>query len=251
VQRSETVGNLAASKSQTQPGRVLVFVPSFNDSAALPELVSGINELGPRYQALVIDDGSSKSVLSEALAGECLHARLPSNFGLGVCTYVAFRHALQHGYQTVARIDGDGQHRVADIPELIKTLEEGDLDLVAGVRVNQNRELGSFGRRFVKFYFNGFARWITGGCAPQDVNTGFFAANTDAMELIIHTTLERFPESELYISACIAGLKVGSAPIEQLDRLEGRSTIHVVGGLRIFFRFNVFAFGQIVRKFLP
>jgi len=242
---------LDPSKSQTLDGRVLVFIPSLNDSAALPGLVSEIGRLGRRYQVLVIDDGSLRPVLSEVLAKQCLHVKLSSNFGLGVCTHIAFHHALTHGYFAVVRIDADGQHQVADISQLVDALDNGDLDLVAGVRVNQDRDHVAFGRRIVKTYFNGFAQWITQGCAPQDVNTGFIAANAAAVATLNLATLERFPEPEIFVSACNAGLRVGSIEIEQRDRIEGRSTIHFIGGLKMLFRFNVFVFGQLMRKLLP
>jgi len=63
--------------------------------------------------------------------------------------------------------------------------------------------------------------------------------------------LERFPEPELFVSACNAGLRVGSIEVEQRDRIEGRSTIHIFGALKMLFRFNVFVFGQLMRKLLP
>lgn len=231
--------------------RVLVFIPSLNDAAALPELVGEINAMGTRYQPLVIDDGSQDLVVTRALMGQCLHARLPANFGLGVCTHVAFGHALRHGYGAVVRVDGDGQHRTADIAALMKPIDSGEADLVAGVRVNQSQGGGHFTRRMVKSYFNAFARRITRGCAPDDVNTGFFAANGFAVECLSRDVLERFPEPEMYVTACRAGLRVRSVPVEQRQRVEGRSTIKVVGGIRMFFRFNVLAFGELFRRRRP
>jgi len=123
--------------------------------------------------------------------------------------------------------------------------------VVAGVRVNQNQSDGSLSRSLVKTYFNVFSRWITGGCSPSDVNTGFFAANSVAVAQLNQSTLERFLEPEMFISACAAGLRMGSLLIEQEDRLEGRSTINALAGMRMFFRFNVFVFGQLMRKNLP
>jgi len=91
-------GILTESKSQNPAGRVLVFIPSYNDSAALPRLVSDIRRLGDRFQPLVVDDGSATAVMTDLQADDCLYAKLSSNFGLGVCTQIAFRHVLDHGY---------------------------------------------------------------------------------------------------------------------------------------------------------
>ena len=241
---------MSESFSQLPAGRVLVFIPSFNDKAALPGLLAEIADLGHQYHPLVIDDGSSESVLPDPLKAKCLHARLPANFGLGVCTHIAFSHALRHGYRAVVRVDGDGQHRVPDISRLMQSIDDGGADLVAGVRTN-HLGAGFFGRNLAKSYFSAFARRITRGCAPDDVNTGFFAANTQALEILNQTTLERFPEPEMYVSACRAGLRVRSVSVEQRNRTEGRSTLRLLGGASMFFRFNVFVVGQIFRKWFP
>ena len=242
---------MSESSSHRQAGRVLVFIPTFNDSAALPGLLSEIAHMGDRYRALVIDDGSAEPVLTRELMAQCLYAKLPANFGLGVCTHIAFSHALNHGYQAVVRVDGDGQHRISDIARLMQDIDAGTADLVAGVRTNQSQDPGSIGRKIVKSYFSGFARRITRGRAPQDVNTGFFAANTAALERLNKQTLERFPEPEMYVSACRADLRVGSVEVEQRDRVVARSTLQIVGALSMFFRFNVFVFGQLFRRRLP
>jgi hypothetical protein len=242
---------LSESTSQKQEGRVLVFIPSFNDSVALPGLLAEIAGLGRRYQPLVIDDGSPEAVLTSDLMGQCLHATLPANFGLGVCTHIAFTHALRLGYGAVVRVDGDGQHRVSDILRLMQDIDSGVADLVAGVRTNQGRGRGVVGRNLAKSYFSGLARRMTKGCAPRDVNTGFFAANSKALKLLNQVTLERFSEPEMYVSACRAGLRVRSVEVEQRDRTEGRSTLHLLGAASMFFRFNVFVFGQLFRRWLP
>ena len=239
------------STLQKQEGRVLVFIPSFNDSAALPGLLAEIADLGKRFRPLVIDDGSQEAVLTSGLKGQCLHATLPANFGLGVCTHIAFTHALRFGYCAVVRVDGDGQHRVPDIVRLMQDIDSGVADLMAGVRTNLGRGSGFIGRNLAKSYFSEFARRMTKGCAPWDVNTGFFAANSRAIEQLNKGTLERFPEPEMYISACRAGLRVRSIEVEQRDREVGRSTLQFFGATSMFFRFNVFVFGQLFRRWLP
>lgn len=227
--------------------QVLVFVPTLSDRTELPGILADVDALGAGYKALVIDDGSVPPVLLPA--GRRLLVRLPANMGLGVCTHVAFDHALRHGYQAVVRIDGDGQHRVQDIPRVVAALTGADF--VVGARTNPENVAGGLdglGRRLLKHYFSLMARLLTGGGVPTDVNSGFFAANVRAMRLLNQSLFERFPEPEIFISAYRLGLRVTSVPIEQRQRVEGRSRLGVLAGLRMFFRFNVFAVGQLLRR---
>ena len=227
--------------------RVLVFIPSFGDAKALPQLLVAIGSLGERFRPLVIDDGSPVPVLPQGLAGECLHVRLPANFGLGVCTQIAFEHALHGGYDAVVRVDADGQHSVADIPLLVQKLEKGEAELVIGARRNHNAERHR-GRAAIKWYFGFMAGLMARGALPPDVNSGFFAVSRSGLQTLSGTTFERFPEPELFVVAARSGLKVTSVEVEQAPRRDGESTLKWPAGLQMFFRFNMFAIERLLRR---
>lgn len=224
---------------------VLVFVPTYADRGAIPRIAAEVAQLGPGYRALIVDDGSDPPV--ERPDERCLHVRLNANYGLGVSTQIAFHHALRWRYQAVVRVDADGQHVLSDIPRLLEALKTADL--VVGVRTNEDRSntLDAGARRVMKAYFNFVARLMTGGGAPRDVNSGLFAANAVAMQRLSSVPLERFPEPQIAITACRAGLRVVSVPVQQRPRGEGRSSINVTAALGMFFRFNVFALTELMR----
>jgi hypothetical protein len=119
-----------------------------------------------------------------------------------------------------------------------------------GVRVNQELSRGIRGivGLLVKRYFALVGRLLTGGKAPADVNTGLFAVNRKAMTLLNERLLERFPEPQIFISACRAGLRVQELPVTQFERSHGSSSIDVVGGLRMFYRFNAFVLNELARR---
>ena len=228
--------------------RVLVFIPSFGDSAILPDLVAAIRRLGPRYRPLIVDDGSANPVAADLESA--LYVRLPANFGLGVCTQIAFLHALRHHYYAVTRIDADGQHQVEDIPRLMAKIDSGDADVVVGERANHavGRTPIALARRLLKAYFRLVAHTLTSGKAPRDLNSGLFAAQLGAVRVLSRTTLERYPEPEIFVTACRSGLRLATVPVRQLARAEGTSTLGFVAGIQMFFRFNVFALNELLRK---
>lgn len=228
--------------------KILVFIPSYGDAVELPNLIHSIRKLGNNYVPLFIDDGSIIPITIKF--DKILSVRLPENFGLGVCTHIAFDYALRHNYDVVVRIDSDGQHQVEDIPKLIQELGLSGANLVIGERINhyKSKNLSGYTRGVLKFYFNLVARALTKGTAPKDVNSGFFAADHKTIVTLSNRSFERFPEPEIYISACRSGLKLSSIMIKQKPRTDGKTTLSLISAMRMFFGFNVFAFNELLRR---
>ena len=226
--------------------QVLVFIPSYGDWKALPRLAAEVEALGSHYVVLILDDGSPHAIQPPA---RCLFMRMAANFGLGICTEIAFLHAATHGYRALVRIDADGQHDVADVPRLLAELENG-ADLAVGLRVNQPVEWTTLGvgRWLVKAYLSLIARTLTLGRAPVDICSGLFAINQTTIAALRDSKFERYPEPELYVSAARAGARIASVMVHQHSRAVGRSTLGATSALRLLFRFNVFALGQFFRR---
>lgn len=224
-------------------------MPTLNDVEHLEAITDEINGLDGSFTVLVLDDGSSVPVKDAASESDHLHFRLPANFGLGVCTHIAFDHALHRGYQAVVRVDADGQHPVKMIPALLAKLNAGEADIVMASRSNRNH--GSGWRlmisRFVRGYMSAMARLLTRGGVSGDVNSGFFAVNRNAMTFLNTCRLERFPEPQMYILACRHGLRVAEVPVEQMARKHGSSTLTFGHALRMVYRFNIFVLSELLQ----
>jgi len=239
----------AAATADGKAAGVLVFLPTFNDFDGLPALVAEVVAAVPGARVLVIDDGSQRPFDPADLPAGTLYVRLPFNCGLGVCTQVAIDHMLAHGYAWLARLDADGQHPAARLPDLLAPLAEGRADLTVGVREN-HREAPQADRplrNLVKDYYRWACRLATGGQAPSDPNSGLHALGRKAAAVLSQAALERFPEPEMYVIACRARLRVVEVRVEQGPRLAGRSTLTVTHALRMLFRFNVFLLNELVQ----
>jgi glycosyltransferase involved in cell wall biosynthesis len=234
----------------TQNSLTLVLIPAFNDSELLPSITKAIQDLGNSFCPLVVDDGSRAPVDQSSLAPGSLFFRFPANFGLGIATHVAFDHALACGYDALVRVDADGQHPIEAIPRLIAPIASGDADLVVAARTNRHEGSGvrAFAARMVRHYLSWVARRMTNGNAPSDVNSGFFAISSRAVKALQNVQLERFPEPQMYILAGRRGLRIREVAIEQLPREHGSSTITLGRALAVFYRFNIFVLGEILRK---
>jgi len=230
--------------------RVLVFIPTYNDVELLAELSAELQRLGAMYRTLIVDDGSSVRVDISTLTPGTMYFRLPTNFGVGIATHVAFDHALRHGYQAVVRLDADGQHPIEHIPELLEPIQNGEADLVVGIRMNRHEgtSIRAVAASLVRRYLSLVARLMTRARAPKDVNSGFFAMSTNAISKINRVALERYPEPQLYVLAGRQKLSIVEIPMRQQSRRHRSSTITLGRALGMFYRFNIFVLGELLQR---
>jgi len=112
------------------------------------------------FEAIYVDDGSTDSTRSEIRKindDRFILVELKRNYGQS--------SALQAGIdqaegEYIALIDGDLQNDPADVPAMLKMIEEEDWDMVAGVR--SNRKDGMFLRKIPSKIANYMIRNATG-----------------------------------------------------------------------------------------
>ncbi len=134
----------------------------YNEELNIAPLSKQIKEAlgGFDYEAIFVDDGSTDATRSEILKINDEHfllVELKRNYGQS--------SALQAGIdqaegEFVVLLDGDLQNDPADIPMMLKIAEEGEYDLVSGVRAN--RRDGMFLRKIPSKIANYIIRKSTG-----------------------------------------------------------------------------------------
>jgi glycosyltransferase involved in cell wall biosynthesis len=131
--------------------RVSVVVPAYNEAenleALLAELTSALEPLGEPYEILVVDDGSTDGSDAVLPALERRHPMLrPIRFTRNAGQSAAFLAGFEAARgEVIVTLDADLQNNPADIPALLRLLE--DHDAVCGVRRKRRdgplRRLGS------------------------------------------------------------------------------------------------------------
>jgi len=157
----------AAAGREGPPPSLSCVVPAYNEAANLarwlPALTQALQALSPRWELIVVDDGSQDGT------GAALQAR---GRALGphirvIRLWRNFRQtaAMQAGIDAargdvIVTMDGDLQNDPRDIPKLVARLLDGDLDLVAGWR--KNRQDGFWLRKLPSRIANHLIRRSTG-----------------------------------------------------------------------------------------
>ncbi|MBI5914064.1 MAG: glycosyltransferase family 2 protein, partial [Bacteroidetes bacterium] len=119
--------------------KLSVVITVYNEEENIGPLVGQVTAVleGIDYEIIYVDDGSTDGTLAELK--KLRHDRLRflefrKNYGQSMALMAGIDYARG---EYIATMDGDLQNDPADIPAMLRLAEEGDWDMVAGIRVNR------------------------------------------------------------------------------------------------------------------
>ena len=125
--------------------RVCVVIPAYNEATVIGEVVKSAREVFLKSKKaydidiVVVNDGSKDETANEAKKGGAIVINHILNSGAGSATLTGLAYARQHNYDIAATMDADGQHAPDDVLEGIKSIDQGNADLLIGSRLIDNR----------------------------------------------------------------------------------------------------------------
>ncbi len=207
---------------------VSVIIPAYNEAQNIAGVVSKVRAVGPDFQILVIDDGSSDGTAAVARAAGAEVYRHPYNIGNGAAVKSGIRNATG---DILVFMDGDGQHDPEDIPRLLDHLP--DYDMVVGARCFKDQ--ASLGRAFGNSVYNRFAGYVA-KFPIQDLTSGFRAikANVAGSMVSLLPNTYSYPTT-MTLTVLRSGLSLKYVPIRTARRAKGKSHISLFkDGVRFF-----------------
>jgi glycosyltransferase involved in cell wall biosynthesis len=147
-----------ASTEMNQP-LLSVVIPVFREGAQLSSFLTAVRScLSQRnlsYELVLVDDGSPDDtwniITSEAKSSQAICAlRLSRNFGKESALCAGLEHARG---DAVIVMDADGQHPPSLIPEMVRTWQRSEADIVEAVKRRRGRESLSSKIGAQLFYF--------------------------------------------------------------------------------------------------
>jgi glycosyltransferase involved in cell wall biosynthesis len=111
---------------------IVVGIPAFNEEKTIARVV--IEAQNYSHIVVVCDDGSADMTgkIAERLGAVVVHHK--RNRGYGAAMQSLFKRARELNADVLVTLDSDGQHDPAEIPRMIKPIEEGIADVVLGSR---------------------------------------------------------------------------------------------------------------------
>ena len=212
--------------------RRIAIVPARNEQAAVGRVVEELRAFDPELDVLVIDDGSEDATAKSAAAAGAAVVSLPFNLGIGGAVQTGFKYALEHGYDTVIRLDGDGQHDPQQIPQLLGPLDQDEADVVVGSRfANGDGEYKApFARRAGIRWFARVVSLLTRQ-KLTDTTSGFQAVNARAIRLFAVDYPHDYPEVEAAVMVVRHRLRILEVPAQMRGRETGSSSITALRSL--------------------
>jgi len=209
-----------------------VVIPVYNEEENVEPLIieieAALAALGKNYEIIVVDDGSKDATFVKLRSihkhvAKLQVVRLKRNFGQTAAIAAGLAHARG---VVVILMDGDAQNDPADIPALLRKLDEGN-DLVAGWRYN--RQDPFINRRLPSMIAN---RLIS---STTHVKLHDYGCTLKAMRQDVAKNLRLYGEMHRFIPAIAyeRGARIAELKVNHRPRLRGTSKYGITRTLRV------------------
>ena len=205
--------------------KCLIIIPAFNEEKNIESVVDSLIRDYPCYHYMVINDGSRDDTRSICMNNRYNVLNLPINLGIGGAVQMGYRYAMENGYDIAIQVDGDGQHDLAFVSDLIAPIIEKNADIVIGSRFLEKEGFQSTAiRRTGILFLSGLINLLSGS-RIKDVTSGFRAVNRRFIKIFAEDYPYDYPEPEAIVSAKMHGAEIKEVPVIMRERVGGTSSI--------------------------
>ena len=161
--------------------KIFFVIPAYNEGKSIRGVVEELKKAGYR-NIVVIDDGSADNTSNEAQKAGVAVIKHIINRGQGASLKTGMDYALMNGADVIVTFDSDGQHRVEDLPAMLKPVLNGDVDVTLGSRFIKETKL-PFGRKLI-LKIAVLVQYLFYGVKLTDAHNGFRVLSRKAAQKI-------------------------------------------------------------------
>jgi glycosyltransferase involved in cell wall biosynthesis len=220
--------------------RVLIFIVAYNAERTIEKVLARIPPCLQHedVEILIIDDSSSDDTFVNGLryqqrasAFKITVLRTPENQGYGGNQKLGYRYAIDHGFDIVALVHGDGQYAPEKLPTLLAPLVHEEADAVFGSRMIDKRAARQGGMPAYKWIGNQVLTAFQNaalGTKLSEFHTGYRLYATAALAQIPfeRNTNDFHFDTEIIIQIVLRKLRIAELPI---PTFYGDEVCHVNG----------------------
>ena len=223
--------------------KVLLIIPAYNEEENIANVYKSITNYNKKnkikYDVIVINDGSKDNTLKILKDNKIPHVNLIHNLGIGGAVQTGYKYAFYNDYDIAVQFDGDGQHDIRYVKDIIEPLLNEKADMVIGSRFIDKSRKGfksSASRRLGIKIISAFMRFATRK-KIYDTTSGFRAVSKKIISDFAVSYPSEYPEPITTAELMIKGYRVKEVAVEMKERMGGKSSIHT--WKNIYYMMNV------------
>lgn len=213
-------GSGAAEAKPARKLKILCYIPVYNGAATIPGVIDRIppSMMEKIDEIFIVDNASEDNTHlvgigyahSKGLKNLKVY-RAEVNGGYGGSQKVAYRYAIDNGFDVVVMLHGDGQYAPERMEYLLEPIFQGKADHVFGSRITGDPRKGGMpihrylGNRFLTTVENWILNWNL-----SEYHSGYRIYTTEALKKIPfeRCSNEYHFDSQILVQVRLAGLRV-------------------------------------------
>jgi len=216
--------------SKNKKPKVILVIPAYNEEENILKTYKSVvdynNKNKTDYDVIVINDGSKDKTSSICHENDIPVIDLIHNLGIGGAVQTGYKYAYENNYDIAVQFDGDGQHDVRYVKNIIEPIINKEADMVIGSRFIKNIDTfkSTFSRRIGINIISFFIKLVTRK-KIYDTTSGFRAVNKKIIKDFASSYPVEYPEPLTTTEVIRKGYKVSEVSVEMKEREGGVSSI--------------------------
>lgn len=228
--------------------KISIVIPAYNEEGALKTSLEKMESMGmhEKYEVILIDDGSTDKTYQIMKESPFTVYSHNANKGYGASLKTGIRKSSG---EKVVIMDSDGQHDPAEIPKIIKLLE--DNDMVIGERSANSHQVSN--RKLGKHIIRKIGEYLVEQKLP-DFNSGFRGFDRKLITEMLHIMPNGFSFSTTSTLGFLKeGYNIATFPITVSERQGRKSNVRFFkdGSKTLLLLFRIIMLFNPMKIFFP
>ena len=223
--------NMEKIKISKNP-KVLLVIPAYNEEDNILQTYNSIVDYNKKnktnYDIIVINDGSIDRTSEICRENKIPTINLIHNLGIGGAVQTGYKYAKENDYDIAIQFDGDGQHDVSYVKNIIEPIINNEADFVIGSRFVKNDKdnfkstlMRRLGIKLISFAIKSATKQKV-----YDTTSGFRAVNKSIINDFASNYPVEYPEPITTVEILKKGYRLSEISVKMNERKGGKSSIH-------------------------
>lgn len=212
--------------------KILIIIPAYNEEENIEKTYQKIIQYNEnnavQYDIIVINDGSKDNTGKICRQHNIPTIHLINNLGIGGAVQTGYKYAYENDYDIAVQFDGDGQHNINYVENIVSPIIKGQADFVIGSRFKEKDSdnfKSTFTRRIGINIISTFIKLFTRK-KIYDTTSGFRACNKFIIKQFSENYPLEYPEPITTVELIKKGYRVLEVQVKMNEREGGKSSIN-------------------------